>query len=254
MKRYLEFLLVLFFTIFTLVTLFLDMTWVGGVISLIGFFIVPGWLLTHALLGDSNKPDLVSRFILVFALGATLVAFEMLGLTLLKVKISRESAILVGTIISWLLLGLILIIRRQTTSSDSGNSLQVSTLSLLIPIMAVIVIIAIVPLHQPIVQERFTEFYTLPRISEPVYTEVVIVNHEQKRQTYTVACKDGSNPESLLLIATLESESSQSFNLNLAQPAVAHKLRLNLYLEEVTVPYRWLEVMGTRCDALLSGR
>ncbi|MBN1993409.1 MAG: hypothetical protein JW953_11970 [Anaerolineae bacterium] len=248
MKYFLEFFIVLFFSIFTLASLFFELAWIGDLLSIIGIFIIPGWLLTQILVEDNDKPD-VTRFILIFTLGAVLVTLEAFSLVILNINITREFITLASLIVSWFLLAT-LVFRQQMTSDDLDNSIKKSVLTISVAIITAVILILFISLHQPIAQENYTEFYVIPRLSGQM--EVFIVNHEQNPHTYILTCKDNTAPEVLLAIFLLEPGSRQRLDMDssLLQSDLANKMRLNLYLDEVTVPYHWLEVIGTSCNQL----
>jgi uncharacterized membrane protein len=233
---------------------FLDVPVLGPLVGLVGVFIVPGWLLTSVLFGDHGGPDQETRFILVFGLGAVLMALELFTLSLANVQISRASISLAGALTSWGLIGARALQHRTEQYGRRGfRGLN----TLLLSICAVLLLYGFVPLHQPVTQESYTEFYTLPRVSRAADGQVfnvdlVIANHEQQGYTYTVLCSDTTGPESVLAKSYLEPESKLSIGLFVPppHPDSTDKVSLYLYREGDESPYRRVQLAWRECDRI----
>jgi uncharacterized membrane protein len=240
-------------SILTVVLALLDTTLIGPVVSLMGVSVVPGWLLTHVLFGSHDEPDQVTRSILVLGLGAVLVALELIVLPVVGIRISRESVALAAAVTSWLLVGL-LVFRLRMDRSDLDRVPVLSAMPL--SFIAVLVLYAVVPLHQPLVRESYTEFYATSlseaKDDQAAKVDLVIVSHEQEDQIYAVFCRDISGSERLLVESSLEPESSLVTQLFVSPPQSdwAGKMWLFLYREQDDTPYRWIELIGGGCDLL----
>lgn len=232
---------------------YIDIPLIGPIVRLVGVFVVPGWLFTNVLFVNRKEPDHETRFILVFGLGATLVALEWVILPLIGVRMSRESVALAGAVTSVLLAGG-LVLRLQTGHSDLGKITVRSALPL--SIIATLVIYIFVPLHRPVVKESYTEFYIAPSSGTLEYPtakmNLVITSHEEKAHTYTVFCKDNSGSERRLAESIIEPEASFVIELLVPppQPGSSSKMQLSLYREGDDTPYRWVELIGASCARL----
>jgi uncharacterized membrane protein len=240
-------------TLLTIGLAYMDIPFIGPAVRLIGVFVLPGWLLTNVLFGNRKGPSQETRFILVFGLGAALVALELVMLLLIGIAISRESIALAGAVTSLLLMG-VLVVRLRT----DRRGLRLPVLNAMsLSIVAVLVLYAFVPSHQPIVKESYTEFYIAPSSSETpddqtAERDLVITSHEEKDHIYTVLCGDSSGSQRLLAKFSLAPESSFVIQLLVppAQLSSASKMRLSLYRNGDDTPYRWVELIGGRCDLL----
>lgn len=249
----LQLFIVAIISILTVGLVFLDVPLIGPVISLIGMFVLPGWLLTDVLFGIRDGPTQETRFILIFGLGALFVAFELFIMSLIGVRISRESVALVGAASSFLLIG-IFILRFRTMRSDFGNISVPRALAL--SAVTVLVLYGFVLLHQFDVKENYTEFYVVPRAfgtdDQISKADLVIFSHEQKEHLYAVLCTDATDSTMLLAQSSLEPESSLTVELFVPppQPGSTSKIRLSLYREGDATPYRWVELTGEVCNLL----
>jgi uncharacterized membrane protein len=232
----------------------MDASVIEQVIGLLGVFVLPGWLLTSVLFGIHSGLDQETRVILVLGLGVALVALELVALTAVGIKLSRESVALGGALISLLLVGM-LMFRLPSDRTKLGSKSVLVTL--LLSAVIVLVMYIFIPLHQPVGKESYTEFYVVPRRFEATGdqtsgVELVITSHEQKKTTYTVLCTDMVGSETLLTKSELEPESSLTVDLFVPPPQAdsISKVRLSLYREEDDTPYRWVELVGEGCDLL----
>jgi uncharacterized membrane protein len=250
----LQILIAVAITLLTIGLAYVDIPLIGSFVRLIGVFVVPGWLFTNVLFGNRKGPDQETRFILVFGLGVVLVALELVLLPLIGIRISQESIVLSGAFTSSLLAA-VLILRLRT---DRDGLDKIPVLSAMPLSVAVILVLCIfVPIHQPIVNESYTEFYLAP--SPSVQTddgattvELIITSHEQEDYTYTVFCKDTSGSEKLLLKSLLKSESRLVVELSVPppRPGLVSKMWLSLHREGDNTTYRWVELVGGGCDLL----
>jgi uncharacterized membrane protein len=206
------------------------------------------------LFGNRSRPDPETHFVLVFGLGAALVALELVLLNAIGIGITRASVLLTGAAVSLLLLGAFIFRLRATGDESSGAS---GSNILLLCGVTLPVLCGFAALHQPLGTEAYTEFYVAlcdGRTADGQVTraDLVIVNHEQEKHRYRIVCTDATGSERTLMQSALESGSS--LTVELAMPSLqsgsTDKMRLYLYRGNDDVPYRWVELMGEGCDLL----
>ena len=241
-------------SLFTFGLAYIDIPLVGPIVRLLGVYVVPGWLLTNVLFSNRKGPDQETRFILVFGLGATLIALELAMFHLIGIRVSRKSVALAGAVTSLILAGM-LVFRLRVDHSGLDRIPMQSAMPL--SIIAVLVLYGFVLLHRPVVKERYTEFYIAPSSSETpddqaVKMDLVVTSHEEKDHTYTISCRDTSGSERQLAKSVVEPESSVVIELLVPppQPGSASKMQLSLYRRGDDTPYRWVELAGEGCDLL----
>jgi uncharacterized membrane protein len=233
---------------------YLQVPLVEPIVGLVGVFVLPGWLLTSVLFGNRSKPDPETRFVLVFGLGAALVALELVLMSAIGIGITRTSVLLTGAAVSLLLLGALIFRLRATGDESSGAPM--SNILLLCGV-TLPVLCGFAALHQPLGTEAYTEFYVAPHDvraadGQMAGADLVIVNHEQEEHRYRVVCRDATGSERTLVQSALESDSSLTVELALSpfQSSSTDKMRLYLYRANDDVPYRWVELMGDECELL----
>jgi len=252
----LQFLVAAVTGVLTIGLAYLDVPLAGPIIGLLGVIVVPGWLLTHLLFDWHQGPGPVVRFILVFGLGASLLALELLVLTTIGIRLTRRSVLLTGAASSIVLLGILILWRRTDWSHARGAPVPDI---LLLCYLAVPVLWAFVALHQPRLRESYTEFYVVPqpfRTAESQTSEahLVILSHEREEHIYTVMCQDTAGLEQALLQSVVKPGSNLTIELSMSplQSGAMNKTRLYLFREQDETPYRWVELIGTDCDQLRS--
>jgi len=252
--QYLELWIIFSVSLLTIGSVFINLGEIGSIFSFIGVFIIPGWLLTRILFYDVDETDRVIRFILTIVLGAVLVFLETFVLSILRIEISREIVILIGTLVTWLLLGA-LIYQRRIITNNSFREYKSEIKNLLGLIIFIPILIFFILLHKPVTNETYTEFYISPQMFMPTNEDqsalfVTIVNHENKTLIYKITCEDNVEHEELLTATSLISESSQTLVLPIDPSGVSsaiRKIRVNLYRDIDTLPYRWVEIGGISC-------
>jgi len=252
--QYLELWIIFSVSFLTIGSVFINLGWMGSIFSFIGVFIIPGWLLTRILFYDVDEPDRAIRFILTFVLGAVLVFLETFVLSRLRIEINREIVILIGTLITWLLLGA-LIYQRRIISNNSSRGYKSEILNLLVLIIFIPILIFFILLHKPVTIETYTEFYFSPQMYETAKEDhsaaiVTIVNHENRTLIYKITCEDNIEQETFLIATSSISESTQNLEIPIIRYETSNpirKIRINLYRDNDSYPYRWLEIAGTSC-------
>ena len=231
---------------------YLNIPLIGPAVRMISAVVLPGWLLTTVLFVGHKKPGLETRFILIFGLGAALLALESFIMNATNIGVSPDSVVLGGMVVSCLLL-LVLLFRHHlrpgiSTASSEGTALLLSS-------VAVLVLYGFAALHQPFAKESYTEFSVIPHSSPAVpgqmyEADLVTASHEKDEHIYTVLCKDAAGQERMLFKSVLEPESGFTITWSLPPPDSSEKVRLNLYRDESKRPYRWVELIASNCDLL----
>jgi hypothetical protein len=233
---------------------FMEASFAGAMISLLVVFVVPGWLLTNVLFGrwGSLKPE--ACFILTFGLGASLAALDAVFLTLIGIRISRESTTILAAAVSFLLMGA-LIARRGLGHWHQESALPWRVL--VAAMLAIFVFCALVLFHQPVVQEAYSEFYIVPRGWDEVNghiskADLILSSHEDRTYLFRMICKEASGSEQLLAESLIQPESSFGVELFVPPPEPGQSSRIQLvaYREGDGTPYRWVELVGGACDLL----
>jgi len=252
MKKNIDLLLCLFFTIGSIVSVYFVVPVLTPFVKFVSLIIFPGWLLNEIIFYDFKKLHLILQILLIYIIGSILTAAELWILILIRVQIVSGSVVILGVSLT-LALQLAVLIKRQTTKQKAISRPPFEGLiSLGISISLMIVISFLVWYSIPVSQEAYTEFYVQnEKFVSPNFYEgnLFIINHEKDLETYTIRCTDSSGNLITVIQIPLQQVSIAEIHYRVQGSGSEQesKLRMDLYHQQDVFTYRNIEILGESC-------
>lgn len=249
---------ILFISIFVLnvitgFTLVFEIPLIGSFLRIVTIVIIPGWLLSQLVFGNSQDVPTEAKIIFSICFGSITAACIALFFARFSIPINMVS---LSTPILIISTGLALFSQQRSNYPTPKTDAISLAILIAIPLLAT----AFTYMHLPVTREQYTEFFvqakklSVSNTGQDYAITISVINHEGGTHTYNLTCKQNDAQE--LHLASIVLEADQKYRAE-TEPSILHGHRqtpksiLNLYKNQELLPYRQIELTQIACDRLV---